>query len=700
MSSPPLVPNDPIVPKDRIRVTRSIYSRPTSSLVLSAFGLILLAAPASAAGLYDGYADYAAVGARLRSLADSHPRVSLLEIGESAGGRAILGVSVSGSGADRSAVFVGANLVGYHAASTEAALHLLDRLTEEGSADLPTFYVFPALAPDAHDAIFATPRRQRSANAMPLDLDRDGRVDEDGPNDLDGDGVITWLRIQDPSGSRIAHPEDDRILVDADPVKGHVARYILEREGDDDDGDGAFNEDGPGGIVLDKSFPHAFPHGQPDAGPWASFAPEARAVMDFVLERRDIAFAVVLGPANNLLETPGPTGSGGDIGKMKITLTERQARFIGVEPGDELTGDEIWERVKDLPFVKENDITKEQVFQFLGAGAATRMSEGDVEYLEKLAEAYEERLKEAGLSAKRPTENHRRGGFTPWLYYIRGCFALELDVWRIPEAEKKQEEPDGETLTLDRLEGMSDEDFLALPDQSITDFLAEIGAPPMMTAAKLKEAVEGGQLTPERMAKMARKMGGGGEDGDADLGKREREVLAWVEANAPEAFRPWSPVSLADGRAAQAGGLDPLVEWNPPRSLLDDALVVNTETILDLASKLARLEILQSRVERLGPRIWRVRVTAGNRGFLPTHTRMAARGKAHLPLRLQIELPAGADLVTGRRFATEELLDGGSGTLEGDWLVRGAEGAELEVTLHSENAGTDRVRLRLSEEAP
>ena len=83
---------------------------------------------------------------------------------------------------------------------------------------------------------------------------------------------------------------------------------------------------------------------------------------------------------------------------------------------------------QNLPFVRQNNITKEQLQQFLGAGAATKVEADDQAYFDKLAEAYKERLKKAGLSNDRPGEQYGKGGFTPWLYYQFGVMALELDV--------------------------------------------------------------------------------------------------------------------------------------------------------------------------------------------------------------------------------------------------------------------------------
>ena len=62
----------------------------------------------------------------------------------------------------------------------------------------------------------------------------------------------------------------------------------------------------------------------------------------------------------------------------------------------------------------------------------------------------------------------------------------------------------------------------------------------------------------------------GGPSGNktGEAGAREREVLAWVDANTPGAFAAWTPVTLADGTRAEVGGLDPFVELNPPMAIL------------------------------------------------------------------------------------------------------------------------------------
>jgi hypothetical protein len=185
--------------------------------------------------------------------------------------------------------------------------------------------------------------------------------------------------------------------------------------------------------------------------------------------------------------------------------------------------------------------------------------------------------------------------------------------------------------------------------------------------------------------------GGGGAAGGKgnEAGAREREVLAWVDANTPGAFAAWTPVTLPDGTRAEVGGLDPFVELNPPMAILKPALAAHTETVLDIANKLPRVEILSLDVTDLGGGVYRVKAVAGNRGYLATHTKQAERARVHVPVRLTLQTGQGVDLVTGYNFATSERLDGTTGTLKGEWLVRARPGARIVVDVTTDNAGRD-----------
>ncbi|MCP4897487.1 MAG: hypothetical protein GY906_10995 [bacterium] len=687
-----------------------------SSVLVTVFGVLLVvtAMPGLAQDLTAGYHSFESVNQKLEGWAQEYAAIFELQtIGRSAAGAPLMVARVAAAGEvdpdQRPAVFVGANMAGFHNAGTEAALHLLETLlTDDGEVLSPdhTYYVAPVLNPDAHDGMFRNPKQRLAGNGARwsngwtntygFDRDVDGFEQEDGANDLNGDGVITKMRIPDVTGNMVPDPDDPRVLIKADPLEGQFGQYRVVSEGDDDDADGAFNEDGVGAIAPNSNFAHRYEDDKPEAGPWPSFAPESQAVMDFLLGQRNVAVAVVFGPANNLLAIPQGFGGGGDTGTQKLEVPERIARFMGLDPEQKYTADEIWAIAKSHPMVKQNNITKDQLIQFLGAGPATKPEDDDIGLLNKLAEAYEKTLEDAGLDAKRAGKQYGDGGFTPWLYY-QGCyFALELDVWGVPKAKAEEAESEEDApLTLEVVAEMSSEDFLALGAEKIGAFLKDIGAPPQFTAESLMQRVESGQLTPERLAQMAKQMGGGGgESKKAEGGPND--LMVFIDEHAPSAFVPWTEVTLVDGSTAEVGGVDPFIEVAPPYEILEPALAVHTATVLDIASKLAQVEILELKSTSLGGDVFRVEAVAGNRQFMATHSKMAQRARTHLPIRLEVSLPDGVVLITGTVQVTADRLEGTTGSMSGEWLIK-ASGLDPEIVVEvvSENAGKDRATLTL-----
>jgi hypothetical protein len=678
---------------------------PDSLVVVTLISLLLACSAVTVtAGPYDHYRQRSEIEAELTAAAQEHPDlVSIIKIGSSVDGHPLLVARIAAAGTidpdQRPAVFVGANVDGAYHSASEAALHLIKTLLAPDQAEISklladtTFYIAPLLNPDAHDCLFAAVRRRCNGNGERIDHDRDGLFEEDGSDDLDGDGRITSMRIPDPAGDWLPHPDEPRLMVRSDATKGWIGSYRLESEGHDNDDDGSYNEDPATGVSLDRSFPHAFPYPDADAGPWPGYAPEVKAIFDFLFAHRNVAVAVVYGPVNNLLALPQELGSGGSDGDTKVKIPARFATMLGFDPEEEYTLDEIWEVAKEMDFVRRNNITKERMAQFFGAGPANKLDDDDLEVLKGLAESYKERLDKAGLDKERPGKQYGAGGMTPWLYYQYGALALELDVWGIPKA--KQEQKGEQPLTLERLEKMSSEELLALDLEVIAAFLEEIGAPPQFTAERLVERVESGQVTPEQIAGMARQMGGGGKGGGTDEDNKETvrqlETLAWLDQNHPGAVADWTKVTLPDGTAVEVGGRDPFCELLPAVEMLAPALQVHTDTVLDLARQLARLEVVSVELTDLGGDVYRIEAVAANCGQLATHTKMAVRTRMQLPVRLQLETGNGVELVTGYPRVTAERLEGQTGTIRGEWLIRAEPGATVSVRVLSDTGGNHQL---------
>jgi hypothetical protein len=207
----------------------------------------------------------------LKRWAEQYPEIlDLYEVGKSFEGRPILQVTITnketGRAEDKPAAFFEGGRHSGEIASSESVLwliqHLVNRYGEDEAItdliDTRAIYLKPQNNRDGSNLYLHTAQANRST-VRPHDSDRDGLVDEDPPEDLDGDGVIYQIRYR-PGPDE----EDDanRILDDRDP-SGRLLRRAPDGEGDwivisegiDNDGDGRYNEDGIGGLDLHRNYP-------------------------------------------------------------------------------------------------------------------------------------------------------------------------------------------------------------------------------------------------------------------------------------------------------------------------------------------------------------------------------------------------------------------------------------------------------------
>ncbi|MGA1391833.1 MAG: M14 family metallopeptidase [Phycisphaerales bacterium] len=280
---------------------------------------------ASPRSVLEGYPDDAALTQRLRAMAGANAsRVKLETLAKTREGRAIEALTLAGdldAWRDRPAILIVAGMDGAQLGSTEIATSLAERLLAEHGAwlDEVTIHVVPRANPDAAAAFLSQPSLRSGLNARPVREDRDAAIDEDGPRDLDGDGVITTMRRANPPAGDpaqwIADPADPRLLKKPDSMKGDLAVYSLHVAGLDADGDGLVAEDGPGGVDPDRNFPHRWIEFANDAGPWPLSEEESLELAKFVIERPRIYAALVIGRHDNLVNLPDarPTEAGGRI---------------------------------------------------------------------------------------------------------------------------------------------------------------------------------------------------------------------------------------------------------------------------------------------------------------------------------------------------------------------------------------------------
>lgn len=617
---------------------------------------LILAAPGVGTAQTAEYLDYQAFTRALRQVVDGSDLATMESQGTSLGGREVWMVTVgnpSGSPMDeRPGVLVVGNLEGDHLAgsqlSLEAIRYLVTRAEDEavrGVLDEKVFYFFPRLNPDGAEAMFEAVKANRRTNQHPRDADNDGRMDEDGPEDLNGDGYITVMRVPDPAGHFIIDTADARTMKRADPSKGEKGAFTLYWEGTDNDGDGFINEDGPGGVDLNRNFQHAYPYWTGDGGPHMVSEVESRALMDFVLDHRNIAAILAFGESDNLVTPPDARGELAPE-RMPALSSFADASLAevfdrGIVPGNDggNRGRGFGGRRGGSQFLRgaqpgrDNDPGS-------GVRPAMTVATQDQVYFRAVSDAYR---RITGIE-KAPLHRKPEGAFFQYGYFQFGVPSFSTLGWGLPKGE-------GESRAT--------------------------GSQP--------DAVQAG---PSGRGTRSGSSGAAATESDAAL-------LADLEAAGIDAVAPWTPFSHPELGEVEIGGILPYVTHNPPAGELPALGSKHGEFLVELAGMLPRARIAKTEVEALGGGLFKVEAEVENAGFFPTSLRHGQTSRSVGPTFLQIQVDE-EDILSGAEKTASVGVLAGSGNRESvTWIIRGRAGAGVEIRLVSQKAGRDTATVTL-----
>jgi hypothetical protein len=257
---------------------------------------------------WNRYNDHAGITEICKKIAAAYPDLAKLEsLGKSFKGRDIWCLTITdfkkGNPDKKPGMYIDGNIHSNEVQGSEFALYTAWYLTEsfkdtkfiqELLAD-KVFYIVPTINPDGRDSYFHEPNTGSTprSGVIKVDNDRDGLVDEDGFDDLDGDNEILFMRRKNPNGRLRVDPSDPRRMITVGPdEKGDYE--FLGLEGKDNDGDGLVNEDGYT-FEYDPNRDWGW-NWQPNyiqggAYKYPFSLPENRAVMEFVMRHPNIAAA-------------------------------------------------------------------------------------------------------------------------------------------------------------------------------------------------------------------------------------------------------------------------------------------------------------------------------------------------------------------------------------------------------------------------
>jgi hypothetical protein len=644
--------------------------------------------PLAAADLtFDRYHKPEEIAAALQDLARANPAFAKAHVlAKTPGGRDLvlleIGPETAKTAKSLPAIFAAADMDGTVPLAAEAGLWLAKTLCAK--ADLRadrTWYVLACGNPDAASLYFGKPQRRDTRNGRPMNDDQDDAVDEDGPDDLNGDGLITLMRVKDPEGTWMAVPGEPRLMKQADAAKGEKGVWKVYAEGLDNDRDGQYNEDGPGGVSLGTAFPHLFKYHAPDAGPWPGSEPETFALLQFFDQHREIGLVFVFGESNFCLNPPR-AGRKGESDFNQIKVPERIAGYINANPNRTYTMAELIELVK--PLVPQGmEVNEGLIAGFLDLGAAVNPLDEDLKFYKDLSEKYKDFLKAAKLDGKRldPAPD-KDGSLELYAYYQLGLPSFAMDFWTLPEVKEEK----ADELTPEKLEKMTNDEFIALGEDKINAFLKASGAPDQFKAKQVIEALKGGQMDTKKMAEMMKQMPKKPSEDGAD--PKEKALLAWSDKElGGRGFVAWTPFKHPTLGDVAIGGIVPYTDDTPPAKMIDGLVAGQAPWVFELAKKMARIGIADAEVKKLGSGVYEIKAWIENKGGLPYPTAMGQRNQRLLPVIVTL---GGGDfeIVQGKKRSLVPAVPA-QGAKPVTWIVRTAKPLKLEIKAATQTAWGD-----------
>lgn len=261
----------------------------------------------------------------LRAYAEEHPDLVRLEsIGKSYEGRDIWVAAVTcrstGEAEEKPALWVDGNIHASELSPSTACLYLLHRLVTGYGEDPEVtrclegraFYICPRVNPDGAEwALADVPKIVRSST-RPYPYDEEpieGLLEED----IDGDGRMLMMRIEDPNGPWKPHPDEPRLLIRRDPTETGGTYYRVLPEGRLENYDGVMITIPPKkeGLDLNRNFPVEWrqENEQKGAGPFPTSEPEVRALVSFITAHPNIIGGVAFHTYSGVILRPYGTRS-------------------------------------------------------------------------------------------------------------------------------------------------------------------------------------------------------------------------------------------------------------------------------------------------------------------------------------------------------------------------------------------------------
>jgi len=696
------------------------FVRPAAALPVLLGFLLAGAAGPSAAQEQPKYHDYAELASALRALAGAHQAVARLEtIGKTRGGREVWALEIANPAgvppAKRPALLIAAGFEGDHLVGTEIALSVAGFLLTNAAADAgvkqrldsSTVYVVPRVNPDGAEGFFASVKAGGRTNGSPRDDDNDGRVDEDGPEDLNGDGFITVMRVKAADGEYMIDPDEPRLMKKADPKKGESGSYKLFWEGTDNDGDGFINEDPPGGTDINRNFAHEYPYYKAEAGPHMVSEAESRALMDWIISHRNVAAILTFGESDNLIVPPTSAGRLGPARELDLVrfadASAAGARTTGfIQTGGavgrggrfamgEFSFEMLMGGVPPRQAARQTQTSEFSRFMMPDRRPVTTVVPADFDYFKGVSDKYIELTGiRQPLFVREP-----QGTFFQYGYYQFGVPSFSTPGFGLATAESAGPRRMG---AMPPGAGGAPAATGQPPQSGVTGRQAAGGGGATVTVVQgggqeifqMMQSGRGGEMGRFAQAQM----GAAAEAVQAAPGI-DKQILRWMDAEKIDGFVKWTKAKHPEFGEVEVGGFKPYAVTNPPAAKLAELGAAHAKFAVYLASLFPQVKVARLEAVGHGGGIFRIKAEIENAGFWPTSLAHGQTARAVKPTLVQLGVEPGAVLSGSAKTSFLPALAGSGSRAKYEWLIRGKTGEVVELLVRSEKGGSATARVTL-----
>jgi len=514
----------------------------------------------------------------------------------------LLTITNQATGADneKPAVWIDANIHATEVTGTTAALRLAYALLDGYGVNAQTtrlldqavYYIIPRINPDgARLALSDRPKYIRSGVRSYPYTERDEGLHEE---DIDGDGRILQMRIPDPNGDWKVSSLDSRLMEKRPPNEQGDFYYRLLPEGRLEEYDGYLIKSArpEQGLDFNRNFPFEWrPEAEQEgAGYYPGSESETKALLDFIVQHRNINLAITFHTYSRVILRPYSTKSDENFEVNDLWVYQR----IG-EIGTQTSGYRSVSTFHDFKYHPKEITT---------------------------------------------------GGFDDWLFDHLGAFTFTIELWDLPD---------------------------------------EAGI-------KGRKFIEWYREHPH---------------------EQDLQILNWLDENVGlEGYIPWYPFKHPQLGSIELGGWNSMFTWtNPPPELAAAEVEKVLPFCLALGDLLPHLSIHALTITPLGQGDYAINLVIENTGYLSTYTsQQGKKRQAARPVRIELEIPPEANLVTGKSKVELGHLEGRSNKFEvasvwessytdnrarTQWVIHAPAGTQFAINVLSDRAGALHTKVYL-----